>query len=44
MLQFCKENIQSINYIHITSNAAVDNARVILNEILEGVTRIPGTK
>ena len=27
-----------------TSKAAVDNTRVILNEIFEGVTRIPGTK
>ena len=27
-----------------SSKAAVDNTRVILNEIFEGVTRIPGTK
>ena len=43
MFQFCKENIQNIIFKFI-SKADVDNARVILSERFEGITRIPGTR
>ena len=42
MFQFCKEIILNI-FFKFISKADADNARVILNERFEGVTRIPGT-
>ena len=43
MFQFCKENIQNIIF-KFTSNADVDNTRVILNERFEEITGIPGKR